>query len=392
MSAILNVRAVLRDYPLPIDFKAHLELLFLENVNKVHSRTRVSAKPLSVKTQGFRAQAICKSFVELRTNGYALHSPYALKQKHVQFLVDLWIRNELTGGTIENKLTYLRALANWMHKPNLVGTLGDYVDREAQDLVRSYVALEDKSWEGSGVDAVAKIEEIAATDLNVAVQLKLQAAFGLRVEESFLLRPEEAVRKDGLLDVTRGTKGGRDRVVPIEFKLSTLEEAAKLSNPYTGSTIPHGYTKTQWKDRYYAVLKKHGVTKNGLGITSHGLRHQFLQTMYERLTGVSAPIKKAEGRVDRATHKEAMQRVVEAAGHSRATKANAYLSTYTAQQRKKSSAITRAQAKQAVLDARGIKSYAAATLGISRQALYRLLEDEADAKEKPRFGAEKVYK
>ncbi len=37
------------------------------------------------------------------------------------------------------------------------------------------------------LDAVAKIEEIAKTDPNVAVQLKLQAAFGLRVEESFLL-------------------------------------------------------------------------------------------------------------------------------------------------------------------------------------------------------------
>jgi DNA-binding NtrC family response regulator len=68
-----------------------------------------------------------------------------------------------------------------------------------------------------------------------------------------------------------------------------------------------------------------------------------------------------------------MQRVVEAAGHSRATKANAYLSTYTVQRAKKSSAVTREQAQQAVLHANGVKSYAAANLGISRQALYRIL-------------------
>jgi hypothetical protein len=107
MSAILNVRAVLRDYGLPPDFRAVLENLFLENVEKVHSRTRISAKPLSIKTQMYRTQQICRSFEELRKNGYALQSPYALKQKHVKFLVDLWIKSGLSGGTIENKLTYL---------------------------------------------------------------------------------------------------------------------------------------------------------------------------------------------------------------------------------------------------------------------------------------------
>ncbi|MFM0123346.1 MULTISPECIES: integrase domain-containing protein [Paraburkholderia] len=374
MSAILNVRAVLRDYRLPPDFKGVLENLFLENVEKVHSRTRISAKPLSIKTQMYRTQQICRSFEELRKNGYALQSPYALKQKHVKFLVDLWIKSGLSGGTIENKLTYLRALADWMGKKNLIGTLSDYADREANNLVRSYVALEDKSWVGNDVDASAKIEEIAKTDPRVAVQLKLQAAFGLRVEESFLLRPAEAVRNDGLLSVTRGTKGGRDRAVPIDFKFSVLEEAAALANPFTGSTIPHGMTKQQWKWRYYKVLAKHGVTESGIGVTSHGLRHQYLQEMYERITGVAAPIKMPSERVDRAAHKAAMQRVVEAAGHSRATKANAYLSTHAALAAKKTRSLTREMALEAITTAGGVKSRAAAAMGISRQALYRLLE------------------
>ncbi|MFM0027478.1 integrase domain-containing protein [Paraburkholderia madseniana] len=374
MSAILNVRAVLRDYRLPSDFKGALEELFMKNVDRVQSRTRVSANPLSIKTQKFRTMAICKSFEELRQNGYALQSPYALKQKHIRFLVDFWIKSKLSGGTIENKLTYLRALSEWIQKPNLVGTLADYVDRETHDLVRSYVAQDDKSWEGHGIDAEAKINEIAATDAHVAVQLKLQAAFGLRVEESFLLRPADAVRDDGMLSVTRGTKGGRDRVVPIEFKLTVLEEAARLANSYTGSTIPHGRTKRQWRERYYHVLRKHGVTQAGIGVTSHGLRHQFLQQMYERLTGVPAPVKQAAERVDRDLHREAMRRVVEAAGHSRATKANAYLSTHNAQAEKKNRAVTREIAEQAVLKANGVKSHAAAALGISRQALYRLLD------------------
>lgn len=63
-----------------------------------------------------------------------------------------------------------------------------------------------------------------------------------------------------------------------------------------------------------------------------------------------------------------------AEGHSRATKANAYLSTHNALAAKKSRALTREIAEQAVADAKGVKSYAAAALGISRQALYRLLD------------------
>jgi hypothetical protein len=44
MSAILNVRAVLRDYPLRPDFRAVLENLFLENVEKVHSPASAVAR------------------------------------------------------------------------------------------------------------------------------------------------------------------------------------------------------------------------------------------------------------------------------------------------------------------------------------------------------------
>ncbi len=82
--------------------------------------------------------------------GFALQSPYSLKQKHLQSLVDLWVGKKQSAGTIENKLTYFRALASWINKPNLVQTLADYVDRATHNLVRSYVALEDKSWEGNG--------------------------------------------------------------------------------------------------------------------------------------------------------------------------------------------------------------------------------------------------
>lgn len=162
--------------------------LFGEHVSAVHSTTRISTKALSIKTQERRTSAICRAFVELREGGFALASPWNLRSKHVAWLVSKWVGEGQSGGTIENKLTYLRALADWMSKTGVVGTLGDYVDRREHGLVRSYVAEADRSWAANGVNATEKIEEIAQTCPRVAVQLKLQAAFGLRLEESFMLQ------------------------------------------------------------------------------------------------------------------------------------------------------------------------------------------------------------
>ena len=68
-----------------------------------------------------------------------------------------------------------------------------------------------------------------------------------------------------------------------------------------------------------------------------------------------------------------MRRVVEAAGHSRITKAGAYLSTFARQERMQKKLPAIDEVRIALEKASGNKSHAAKELGISRQALYRII-------------------
>jgi integrase len=190
-----------------------------------------------------------------------------------------------------------------------------------------------------------------------------------------LLRPLQCLRLSGHLHVIDGMKGGRPRVVPIdaEWRYEVLIRAARLPNPRTGSMIPDPWSFKQWYRHFYHVLQKQGITRSAAGVAVHGLRRAYLRTMYETMTGVPAPIKRPDHRPDPQLHQAAMQLVVEAAGHSLAAKATAYISTFAAMDRLARPVVSSGQAFAGVLKTGGIKSDAAKSLGISRPALYRLL-------------------
>ncbi len=265
-----------------------------------------------------------------------------------------------------------------------MGRIDDYVVRP-EGYVRSYSAERDLSWEGNGIESDTKIAEIEVTDAHVAMQLRLEGAFGLRAKESWRMRAAFDVLPSGELLAHEGTKGGRPRRIPIEFawQYELLARAARMSaatNPDKHSLIPSHYSQPKWRRHFYAVLEKHGITKKGEGVTAHGLRHQYLQQMYQRESG-QAPAVKGGGPVfDVEAHREAMRKVVEAAGHSRATKANAYLSTYSKQLSIGRPEPTLEDVKEAIKAAEGNKAVAARKLGISRTKLYRILASDAAGK------------
>lgn len=198
-----------------------------------------------------------------------------------------------------------------------------YLDDPAH-FQRRYDAGYDHSWTAQGVNPLAKIAEIAADDPDVARVLRLQYAFGLRLQEASLLSPARDVLEPTILRVVAGTKGGRPRSVPIETEeqRAILEEAEYHARATGRTMIPPQYDLKQWLTRCYTVLARHGVTRRE-GLVTHGLRHQYANDRYEERTGGPSPVRggaPVNEHDDRAARLEVTARL----GHARPHITHAY--------------------------------------------------------------------
>jgi len=186
----------------------------------------------------------------------------------------------------------------------------------------TYAAKEDRSWEGNAIEYKRVVEAVAAIDPRVAAQLALLLTFGLRRKEAVMFMPHSAVvsaesvpisqhasdRYAVFLRVQRGTKGGRLRFVAIrnDEQRSALARALPFA-PHASSHLGHpGFTLKQSLKRFDNVMQKAGVTKRQLGVTAHGLRHQFAHEFHVELTGVQAPVRGGDVYADPETLKAAL--------------------------------------------------------------------------------------
>jgi len=288
-------------------------------------------KQVSHETMDHRRELLTLSLRELRGLGYKIESVRSLKQKHVEVLVRSWEDRKLSASTIANRISCLRLLANWIGKPGMVQRATDYVSNP--NAVRRVQATStDKSWSAAGVDPQILFNTVEQHDWRVGLQLKLMDAFGLRRKEAVIFKPHMS-DLDVALRVRDGTKGGRERVIPIETKEQReLLDFAKSKVPNVQGSICHpDLNLEQAIRRFNYVLEKFGVTKRGLGITSHGLRHEHLNDLYEKVAGVPSPVRSTNltADIDDMTHDLARARVSQEAGHARLGISNAYIGART---------------------------------------------------------------
>ena len=142
-----------------------------------------------------------------------------------------------------------------------------------------------------------------------------------------MLKPVVADQCKNLF-VTAGSKGGRARMVPLDTpcKRELLEQAKEVARRNTRGVLsdkPSQSLRAALK-RYYYLAERVGLTKAKLGVTLHGLRHEFAGDLFKQITGVEAPVN--GGRInDQSLVRRAMQITSEQLGHGRRHAGAAYL-------------------------------------------------------------------
>jgi integrase len=224
-------------------------------------------------TQATRSRTLDLIANQLQELGYRRMQPGSLKPKHVTALVAHWQDQGIGVGTQKNRLATMRWWARKVNKPSIIAK-----DNSVYGIgKRTYVSKESKA---QALDA-RKLSGIS--DPSVRLSIRLQAAFGLRREESIKFSPGYAIKDDHIQLKSSWSKGGRARTVPItnDAQRRLLNEIQTFAKG--GSLIPPERNYVQQLHRYERQLRVAGMTK------LHGLRHGYAQQRYEELTGWKAP-------------------------------------------------------------------------------------------------------
>lgn len=334
--------------------------VFKELFEKHGVKAARSGKEVSIATRTLRRVYLTREFNRLITGklvmrrkdgaivrqvAYKLESPYSLKRKHVESLVADWVARDLSAAYIHNMLSMLRVFAEWIGKRGLIPSAEEIIPDAAKKR-RRLVALFDKSWTGCGLSPMEKIAEIETTDIRVASALRLMWVFSERLKESSLMKPWLADRGN-YLDVCRGTKNRRGRTHDI--RLASQRAAIEIAKVVVGPNpeaclIPKRMTYRQWQNHVYYILEDHGVTIKKCGTSTHGLRREGLNDLYEAVTGHPSPVRGGTlGVTDPVKDRLGRREVAEVAGHSRIYKSSAYVGPY---QRKPAENVTKDDAQK----------------------------------------------
>ena len=228
----------------------------------------------SYATQADREHILDLIADQLDGMGFRHINAQSLKPKHVEKLVERWLAENLSAGTIKNRMSALRWWAQKTGKENIIAR-----SNAAYDIPdRVYVTNVSKAREL----AIQAIEGIRTESIKIS--LRLQAAFGLRREESIKIIPKWADRGDRLVLKDSWTKGGRTREIPIgnAEQRQLVDEAKAVAKGK--SLIPSRFAT------YVDYLKHFRYECERIGIHAfHGHRHFYAQTRYKELTGWDCP-------------------------------------------------------------------------------------------------------
>lgn len=225
-------------------------------------------------TQAQRRSGLLLVAEDLRGLGYKLPGAGSLKPKHVAALVAHWKGRGLSDATIKNRMGWVRWWATKSGKPGLLPRDNDQFGLAEKTVFKGYRA-----------DTTTR-ERMADLPDRMQLALRLQMAFGLRLEESLKFRAVTADK--GVYVTLKGSwcKGGRPRTIPIthDRQRDLLDEVHRVCG--SSAIIPDAQTYIRFRKAFEKATLEAGISH------MHKHRHWYACWRYRTLTGVKPP---AEG-------------------------------------------------------------------------------------------------
>lgn len=260
---------------------------------------------------------------ELAGLGYKLPSMRSIKPKHILALVESWKAAGLSTGTIKNRMSWMRFWATKARKTSILPQ-----NNSDLGIPRRQLAGIDKARTASA----EQLAKLPAEWMRLAV--RMQMAFGLRLEESLKFRPGSADQGGFIALQASWCKGGRARAVPLihQRQRDLLQEIHDVAGD--GALMPAGMTYKQARDAIENATWGAGIRN------MHGHRHWYAQWRYQALMG--APCPAAGGRTsenltsaERAADYRVRLQISRELGHNRVGVTDAYLGARTASRGKR---------------------------------------------------------
>lgn len=276
----------------------------------------------SYATQSNRRRMLSMFADQLKKAGYKTNEmrPSDIRGRHINALVRQWKIDGISAGTMKNRMSNIRWLAEKIGKADMIKSNATYGIED-----RQYITNKDKSLRTDNIN----LDKLSPY---VRQSVELQKYFGLRREEAIKFNPDYALGgydpySAPVLKIKPSwAKGGRARTIPIFSDAQRDALMAALTLAGDSSLIP--------ADRSY---KEHlgyferETSAIGLGQT-HGLRHLYAQNRYKELVGIDCPA--VGGVIDLTEEQKALdlsarQTISNELGHNRLSVTGIYLGSWS---------------------------------------------------------------
>lgn len=218
--------------------------------DRLRYAVHIARIPGSYKTAYNHRMEALRFVVTLRDLGYGVQKWSNVTNKHVAAVVSAWKERGLQDKTIAEYLSGVRAVARvW-------GNERIHTDNTAFGLTRGLSTPKNVD-QSAREDVVQRaLRQLQHGDLNqqrLAIQVAYMRYLGLRSEEARKLDALYAQREispagQEYIRITAGTKGGKERWIPVsDLARKALEQGAQLQRETkTRNTMPKGVSEKAW--------------------------------------------------------------------------------------------------------------------------------------------------